>query len=99
MKVEFRHSAAKVRSDNLFQLFSYLKNIEAKGGLNSRAEGTLLYPTVDQHIDLAYEIQGHRVRVYTIDLAKNWQEIHSSLLHLLEPPWQQPRPPRSTELH
>ena len=34
----------KLNSNNLYQLFSYLKNIEHKGGKNADARGVLLYP-------------------------------------------------------
>ena len=36
----------KIKSENLYQLFSYLMNVESKGGVNQHCEGILLYPTV-----------------------------------------------------
>jgi 5-methylcytosine-specific restriction enzyme subunit McrC len=73
----------KVRSGHLYQLFSYLKNMEARGGQDAEAEGMILYPTVDQDISLEYEIQGHRIRVRTLNLAQEWPEIRGDLLGLV----------------
>ena len=73
----------KIRSANLYQLFSYLKNIEAKGPNYKRASGILLYPTVKHSLDLNYEIQGHRISIKTIDLARQWQTIRTDLLKIV----------------
>jgi 5-methylcytosine-specific restriction enzyme subunit McrC len=75
-----------VRSGHLYQLFAYLKNLEPLGGVNANAEGILLYPLVDAPLDLRFIIQGHGVRVATIDLAQEWREIHRCLLDLIAPP-------------
>lgn len=73
----------KLNSNNLYQLFAYLKNGEAKGGLNLGAEGMLLYPMVDQQIDYDYFIQGHKVKIRTIDLNQEWKLIHKRLLDII----------------
>ena len=44
----------KIRSDHLYQLFAYLKNLEGRDDPDSRAEGVLLYPTVGHALDLRY---------------------------------------------
>ncbi len=69
-----------VKSKDLYQLFAYLKNIEKRGGEFINCEGILLYPTVDQDLDLKYEIQGHKISVRTIDLSKDWRKIHNDLM-------------------
>ena len=73
----------KIHSANLYQLFSYLKNIEAKGPNYKGCNGILLYPTVQHNLDLNYEIQGHRISIKTIDLSKQWQTISSELLKIV----------------
>jgi len=87
-----RSEVEKVMSDHLYQLFAYLKNLEAndhnkknvtRGGDDKNAEGILLYPTVNEDLDLRYEIHGHLIRVATINLNQDWQEIHDDLLSLL----------------
>ncbi len=74
-----------VRSGHLYQLFTYLKNIQWAGGLGASPEGILLYPLVDRALNLRFTIQGHVVRVVTIDLAQEWREIHDCLLALIAP--------------
>jgi 5-methylcytosine-specific restriction enzyme subunit McrC len=74
------YDSETVHSSNLYQLYAYLKNLEAKGGADAKAEGILVYPVVDRSVRLNYEIPGHIVRVRTVDLSRPWQEIHSELL-------------------
>ena len=73
-----------IRSDHINQLFAYLKNLEADGGLNEQCEGILLYPTVDKEIKLSYEIWGHKIQILTINLNKDWLEISKLLLNILK---------------
>ena len=48
------------------------------------ARGMLLYPTVDRPLDEEADIQGHNIRVSTIDLSDSWEEIEDRLLSFLE---------------
>jgi 5-methylcytosine-specific restriction enzyme subunit McrC len=73
-----------VRSTNLYQLFAYLKNIENKDESCQAGEGILLYPTAGYDLDLKYEIQGHKVSIKTVNLAKEWQDIHESLMNIID---------------
>lgn len=84
-KDAFTHNmdSVKLNSNNLYQLFSYLKNIEAKGGLSMNAEGILIYPLVDKEIEYDYYIQGHSVKVRTINLNREWQLIHKQLIDIV----------------
>jgi 5-methylcytosine-specific restriction enzyme subunit McrC len=74
------HGKSSLRSENLYQLFSYLKNAEAVGGPYRNAEGILLYPAVGEKISFSAHIQGHRMRVNTLNLDQPWQKIRSDLL-------------------
>ena len=50
-------------------------------------EGVLLYPRVGgDDLRLEFVIGGHRVRVWTVDLDRDWAAIHDDLLSLLVPP-------------
>ena len=69
-----------MRSAHLYQLFSYLKNLEQRDGADKSASGLILYPTTNEDLRLDYVIQGHRVSVRTLDLAQDWREIRESLL-------------------
>jgi 5-methylcytosine-specific restriction enzyme subunit McrC len=72
-----------VKSANLYQLFAYLKNFEATKDFEGELEGMLLYPVIDREYRLEYQMDGHRVRVCTVDLVRPWQAIHEELLELV----------------
>ena len=73
-----------VKSENLYQLFSYLTNLGQRGGADGLAEGVLLYPAIEEKLDLKYVIQGHSVRIRTLNLAQDWQSVRDDLLSVLE---------------
>ena len=39
-----------------------------------------LYPTVETDLHLHYELHGHRVSICTVDLSKDWRDIHRRLI-------------------
>jgi 5-methylcytosine-specific restriction enzyme subunit McrC len=73
------------RSDHLYQLFSYLKNLERRDGMDKHCDGLLLYPATGQSVDFLFTTQGHKVRVVTLDLTQKWTEIRNCMLSFLEP--------------
>jgi 5-methylcytosine-specific restriction enzyme subunit McrC len=79
-----RFGKQTVHSSNLYQIFAYLKNAERLGEIYKTAEGILLYPTVGYSVDAQVTLQGHAVRVKTIDLGQPWQQITRDLLELLQ---------------
>jgi 5-methylcytosine-specific restriction enzyme subunit McrC len=81
--IQERYEKISLRSENLYQLFAYLKNAEALGGTYSNVEGILLYPMVADSLDVNIDIQGHRVRVATINFNQPWAKIHSDLIDLV----------------
>lgn len=80
-----RFETEKFKSHNLYQLYSYLRNIEnsESHGMNPGCEGILLYPTVNYRLDERYDMLGHNVKVCTVDLSKDWRSIELELLSLL----------------
>lgn len=72
----------KFHSNNLYQIFSYVKNAEAKGDIYKTSRGMLLYPEVDKPLDESYEIQGHTIKVCTVNLNDDWKCIHNRLLDI-----------------
>lgn len=68
---------------NLYQLFSYLKNIESKGGLNKNCAGVLIYPEVNNAIDQKYQMENHSLRIATINLMDDWEKINENLLRII----------------
>jgi 5-methylcytosine-specific restriction enzyme subunit McrC len=77
------HYRSTLRSDNLYQMFAYLKNASVWGGPYTHAEGILLYPTVKYHLDERVILHGHPVRLVTVDLGGAWPDIHESLLEVV----------------
>jgi hypothetical protein len=43
----------------------------------------LLYPSTGQDLNEAMIVQGHRIRVATVDLGRKWEAIETRLLDLL----------------
>lgn len=72
-----------IHSQHLYQMFSYLKNLEQFEDNDVRYEGILLYPTVDRELNLNYEMHGHRIDIRTINLNQEWQKIHNDLIKII----------------
>lgn len=78
------YDSESIHSANLYQIMAYLRTLENRGGLDAMGEGMLLYPVVDRVIREAYMIEGHQVKICTLDLNRDWKEIHKELLELVE---------------
>ena len=71
-----------LRSGYLYQIYAYLRSQAGKKD-DSRADtakGLLLHPSVDEEFDESVEIQGHRIRFATVNLAADATEIRKQLL-------------------
>ena len=44
----------------------------------------VLYPRVDKGLDNIYKFQNHYLKICTIDLNMEWNQIHNRLIELLE---------------
>jgi 5-methylcytosine-specific restriction enzyme subunit McrC len=80
-----RFFADKLRSSHLYQLCSYLRNLEGNSEPDKSADGILLYPTAGNALDQSYLLHGHRIRIKTLDLNQTWQEIEQEMQSLLQP--------------
>ena len=78
-----RFGKKSIHSDHMYQLYSYIKNLESLGGVNTNCEGILLYPTINTPIKEDYAMQGHKFSVRTIDLNQDWRHIHDDLLKII----------------
>ncbi len=76
-------SGEKLVSNHLYQLYSYLKNVEAKGGANQYCEGILLYAAVDDSADFTFSMPGHQMRIKSLDLNQDWKAIDADLRKLV----------------
>lgn len=71
-----------VHSNNLYQIFTYVKNKEA--GFSEQphtVSGMLLYARTDEEIqpDREYQMSGNRISVKTLDLNRDFSEITAQL--------------------
>lgn len=69
--------------DHLFQIYSYLKSQENRSEYYKKSTGLLLYPTTTHHLSQTIDIQGHKIRWESINLAQPWQKIENDLLILI----------------
>ncbi|MGU3420815.1 5-methylcytosine-specific restriction endonuclease system specificity protein McrC [Methylobacterium sp. D54C] len=74
------------KSPHLYQMYAYLRSQAGRGDARSDvAEGVLLHPSLDRHIDESVTIQGHRVRFATVDLARPGADVRARLLEIAGP--------------
>lgn len=77
------HGSPSFRSDNLYQLFAYLRNDAIANSDLVLADGLLLYPQVEHVLDATYVVHGHQVRLATVDLSGAWPDVELRLTELL----------------
>ena len=80
-----RYEASKLRSDHLYQLLTYLRNDAITRGAPV-PEGMLIYPAVAMYLDDQFNLEGHDLRVATVDLDQPWETINARMLSLLSEP-------------
>ena len=70
---------------DVYQLYAYLHSQTGRGDdLADGAEGILLHPAIDAHVDEAMTIQGHRMRFVTVDLSTAADDIRRALLRIVK---------------
>lgn len=70
-------------SSHIYQLYAYLRSQEEVSAGHRNAEGILLYPAVNAHLSERIELQGHVIRIESVDLAAEWEEVERQLLELI----------------
>ncbi|MCY4159948.1 MAG: 5-methylcytosine-specific restriction endonuclease system specificity protein McrC [Bacteroidetes bacterium] len=78
-----QYGKKRIKSDNLYQIFSYVTNWSLEHGKED-LEGWLLYAAVDDTFDYHYKIGGQTIRVCSIDLSQNWRKIEEDLLSIVD---------------
>ena len=71
-----------IRSANLYQIFTYVKNKEAElAEQDHEVSGMLLYAKTDEEIqpDGVYQMSGNQISVKTLDLNREFSEIAAQL--------------------
>ena len=78
------HGKKRISSDNLYQMYAYMKNLAANDSSYEYCDGILLYPTVDESFKGAmWELDGHKLYAKMINLNQDWDKIHSDLLNVI----------------
>ena len=78
-----RYDKQKINSNNLYQLFSYLKNQETDSELTINCEGILLYPSIQNDFMYSFKYENHKIRIMSINLNQDWQNIRTDLLKIV----------------
>ena len=79
--VQNRFEQAKINSNNLYQLFSYLINQEKDSNqLTKSCTGVLIYPTINYDYNLNYKYKNHKILIRTLNLNTKWELIKNKLL-------------------
>jgi 5-methylcytosine-specific restriction enzyme subunit McrC len=73
-----------LNEDHLRQLHTYMMHHPRTLSRTGSVEGLLLYPLIDQPLEIELMIKGQRLRLRTINFALDWPEIRTQLLGLLE---------------
>lgn len=73
----------RIKSNNLYQLFSYLLNQEKGDAKTRNATGILLYPTIEKDYDLHYRYANHDIQIRTLNLNTGWKNIEQRLLEII----------------
>ena len=81
--LQSQYGSTSIHSGNLYQIFSYLKNLDSRGGNDSIAEGILLYPVVNDAVSKTYKIQNHLISIETIDLREDWKLVSERLIAIV----------------
>ena len=73
-----------LRSGYMYQIYAYLRSQVGSGDpLADSATGLLLHPAIGRTVDESVDIQGHRIRFATVDLAATPSDIRAQLLRLV----------------
>jgi len=74
----------RIKSANLYQLFSYLLNQEDGTSKTKNATGILLYPTIETDYNLDFKYFEHSIQIRTINLNSNWRNIATRLKDIVD---------------
>ena len=74
----------RIKSANLYQLFSYLLNQQDTTSKSKNATGILLYPTIENDYNLNFKYKEHKIQIRTVNLNSNWRNIALRLKEIIE---------------
>ena len=71
-------------SSHLYQLYAYLRSQEELSAEYRTAQGVLLYPVVQRPLSEQVHLRDHLIRLESIDLAAQWEEVERQLLEVIQ---------------
>ena len=84
---QFRYNKHTIHSNNLYQIFTYVKNRDYQfGGLEHTVSGMLLYAKTEDEIqpNNIYQMHGNQITVRTLDLNLSFVDIKKQLDEIVE---------------
>lgn len=78
-----RFGGEKIKSPNLYQLFSYLLNQRTESSKTKNTTGVLIYPSIEKEYNLKYSYESHNIFIKTVNLNTNWILIDKRLKEIL----------------
>ena len=85
--MQTHYDVSTLHSNNLYQIFTYVKNKDAEfGALPHEVSGMLLYARTDEQIqpNNVYYMSGNRMSVRTLDLNQDFLEIKAQLNAIID---------------
>ena len=85
--MQTQYDVHTLHSNNLYQIFTYVKNKNAEFGEKPHTvSGMLLYARTDEAVqpDNVYQMSGNRISVKTLDLNRDFSEIAAQLNAIVE---------------
>lgn len=79
-----RFGQQTLASKYLYQIYAYLMS-QSDPDQPNKPEGLMLHPSVGEHVDEEVEIQGHRIRFATVDLAAHPHAVAEGFLSAISP--------------
>ncbi len=81
--MSINYNKERIKSANLYQLFSYLLNQQDGSNKTENAKGILLYPTIEEDYNLNFKYKEHSIQIRTINLNSNWRNISNRLKEII----------------
>lgn len=78
------YGGLKFKSDNLYQLYTYLRTQEHRSPVHLSAQGMLLYPTTSHDLIESMRVQGHNIHIATVNFGAPWHDIEKRMLTLAD---------------
>lgn len=78
-----KYDKEKIHSNNLYQLFSYLMNQHGPNPSSYQTRGILIYPAIENEVDLDFLYDEHQIQIKTVNLNMNWKLIEERLKEII----------------